>query len=50
MFHEDLLLTEGPEQLANSQKNPPKNWIYDLHQKWIEQNYGNMKNQVDFIR
>lgn len=33
-YHQDSLLSY---QLSNSRKNPPRAWVYTLHEKWMEE-------------
>lgn len=50
MYHADLMLAKGAEELANSRTNPPAAWIYALHQKWTQTNFGGLKSGPEFFR
>lgn len=50
LFHQDLLMCEGPEKLADSMVNPPERWVYKLHDEWRRQQYGDAPGTIDFER
>ncbi|XP_063228423.1 condensin-2 complex subunit D3-L-like isoform X1 [Bacillus rossius redtenbacheri] len=50
MHHENILMAEGVEQLMNSQRNPPQDWVYREHDKWQKENYGNLQDGDTFSR
>ena len=41
-YHEDLLLAEDADKLADSSEHPPVRWVYKLHDKWRKKHYGGM--------
>jgi len=50
MFHQDLLMMESDERLADSSVNPPERWLYKLHDNWRKQHFGGTTGTVDFKR
>lgn len=50
MFHGDLMLANGAEEVANGRNNPPIAWIYALHEKWTKENFGGLKSGPEFFR
>jgi hypothetical protein len=50
LFHQELLMTEGVEKLADSTVNPPESWIYKLHDKWRREKFGDVPGTSEFNR
>lgn len=49
IYHEDIVTEDKIENICNSRVNPPKAWIYQIHEEWLKENYGNLKNRANFF-
>jgi len=50
LFHEDVLMTDGVEKLADSSINPPEKWVYHVHDLWRKQTFGDATSTPSFLR
>ena len=49
-FHQDLLIADGVEKLADSSVNPPERWVYKLHDTWRNEHFGDLPGTINFYR
>lgn len=49
-YHEDILLVDGGEKLADASINPPKHWVYHLHRIWRKNEYGGAIKDENFYK